>query len=330
MPALVARHLDNWVPGTAPAAAIAPMVLIYGGDEGGVCALAADLTGTDGPPLRLSADSLVPSDLRAHLSTGGLFGPAASVRISGATDKHTAALKNALEGMPPGPRVVVEAGVLKKDSKIKALFDAIGTTIVLHPLDTKTATTWLTRAVEATGMPLTNGALAGVAERLPSDRMRLIRMAEVLALHAQGRGDTAIEAADLLALVGQEGDVDLSQALMSALVGNVDKALIALDRQLGAGENPIALIRAWAWKLQRLDDMARSGQRPAQAVASARPPVFFAERAATERALSRLGNPGLSTAISLLDGAERAIVYAAHPARLVLERWLLRTALWKA
>lgn len=330
MPALPARALDAWIPGAPPAAAIAPFVLLYGGDEGGITALAADLVRAEGTPVRWSADTLTAADLRAHLSTGGLFGPQAPVRISGATDKHVALLKTALEGLTDTPRVVIEAGALKKDSKLKALFDTLGSSIVLHPLDAKGAGAWLTNAISTTPTPLAKGALAGALERLPADRMRLIRLAEVLSLHATGRGAQAIEAQDITALVGHEGEVDLTQALMAALQGQTDAALVALDRQLGGGENPIALLRAWSWKIQRLDDMIRSGLRPAQAVAAARPPVFFTERAATERALTRLGAAGIGAALEQIDATERAIVHSGHPARLVMERWLVRLSHWKA
>ena len=330
MPALAPRALDGWTPGTSPQA-LRPFsfLLIYGGDEGGISALAADITAGPVPALRLGADTISAPELRAHLSTGGLFGPAAPVRIQGASDKHVAVLRKALDGVEGGPTVVVEAGVLKKDSKLKALFDQLGATVAIHPLDAKAAATWLGRATAAAGLPLAKNALAGAQERLPSDRMRLLRLGEVLVLHALGREAGSVEAIDIAAFVGQDGDVDLTQALMAALVGQADEALQALDVQMAAGENPIALARAWGWKLQRFDDMARSGQRPSAAVASARPPVFFAERAKTEQALARLGAPGIGAALEGLDEAERAVVHRGQPARTVFERWLLRVAFWK-
>lgn len=331
MPAIAAREIDSWIPGTTPAwAKTASFVLIYGGDEGGVSALASDALQGAPSPLRLQADGLSAPDLRAHLSTGGLFGAAAPVRIAGASDKHTPILRKALEGLAGGPCVIVEAGVLKKTSSLKTLFDTLGHTAVLHPLDTKTAASWMGRAVASAGLALDAQALKGSEARLPSDRMRILRIAEVLVLHALGRGAQRVEAEDINAIVGHEGDVDLTQALMAACAGDTTGALQAIDSQLSSGENPIALLRAWGWKLQRFDDMVRSGARPAQAVASARPPVFFTERAVSERILTRLGAPGIAFALEQMDAAERNIVHGGQPPRIVLERWLMRLALWKA
>lgn len=330
MPAIAARALDAWIPGSKPAITDkAAFVLVYGGDEGGVAALASDILQGAPSPLRMTADGLSPSDLRAHLSTGGLFGAPAPVRISGASDKHTTVLRKALEGLEGGPCVVVEAGVLKKQSSLKTLFDGLGATAVLHPLDPKTATAWMARAIQSSGMAMDKNALTGAENRLPSDRMRILRIAEVLALHAMGRGANSVGHEDVTAIVGNEGDVDLTQALMSALAGDTTAALVAFDGQMSAGENPIALMRAWGWKLQRFDDMVRSNARPAQAVASARPPVFFNERAISERILTRLGAPGVAFALEHMDAAERSIVHQGQPPRLVIERWLLRLSQWK-
>lgn len=329
MPAISPKALDAWTPGTVPPALIgARVVLIHGADEGGICALAADITRAEGPAVRLAADGLVASDLRARMATGGLFGPATPVRVAGANDKHVGMFDKA-GTISEGAILVVEAGSLKKDSKLKALFEAKGVSVALSPLEGAAAGTWLSKACAGAGVPMAKGALAGALERLPSDRMRLTRLAEVLGLHALGRGANEVGIADVAAVVGQEADVDLTQAFGCALSGDLKGALLALDTQLGVGENPIALTRAWSWKLQRLDDMVRSGLKPGAAVAAARPPVFFAERGTTEQALKRLGNAGVAMALESLDATERAVVHNGHPPRVALERWLLKLATWK-
>lgn len=329
MPAIGPRALDSWSPGTAPSAlAGVRVVLIHGGDEGGICGLAADLTRAEGPAVRLAADGLVASELRARMATGGLFGPATPVRVSGANDKHVGMFEKAVT-LTDGALLVVEAGALKKDSKLKTLFEKLGASVALAPIEGAAAGAWISKACSAAGLPMAKGALMGALERLPSDRMRLTRMAEVLVLHALGRKAEAVEAVDVAAIVGQEADVDLTQALGCALAGDLAGAIRALDTQLGIGENPIALTRAWSWKLQRLDDMVRSGLKPGAAVAAARPPVFFSERESTERAIKRLGSAGVGAAVEGLDAAERGVVHQGHPARVALERWLMKLATWK-
>lgn len=326
MPAIAPKTLDTWTPGTAPAALVgARVVLVHGGDEGGVGALAADLVRGEGPAHRMAADGLSPADLGARLSTGGLFGAPSPVRVSGASDKHVGLFEKALALSTGMALLVVEAGALKKDSKLKALFEAKGHAVELRALNAAESGACLARACAALGTPTDPSALRAAQERLPNDRMRLTRMAEVLTLHAIGRGSDKVEAIDIEATIGFESPVDLTQALMAALSGDLRGAVRALDTQLGSGENPIALLRAWSWKLQRVDDMLRSNLAPAAAVAAAKPPVFFTERDLHTRLLGRLGAPGITALLTDLDATEQGIVHKAWNPRIAMERWMLKT-----
>ena len=330
MPAISPRALDSWTPGTPPQAlADSLFVLVHGNDEGGVVALCADLLRGGPSPKVVAADALNPQDIRTHLSTGGLFGDAIPLRVTGAGDKHLKTIKACFENLEPSARVIIDAGTLKKDSKLKAFIESIGSSAVLHPLDAKAAATWLNKAITAAGATAKPATIQAASERLPSDRMRLTRVSETLALHALGAGRTEVTQEDLTALVGQDGDVDLTAPLLHALDGQITPALISLDIQLQSGENPIGLLRAWGWKLHRIDDMVRANTSPANAVSNARPPVFFAERPLITRILGRLQAASITQALAQMDTTEQGIVSKGHNPRIAMERFLLKLAALK-
>lgn len=325
---VTSTSLKDWMPGNPPASLKkAGAVLVFGNDDGGINALALDLALHHGSPVRLNADDITANQLNALLNTGSLFGAPDPVLVSGAKETHLKHFEPILK-TAQAPLIVI-AGNIKKTGKMVKLFDDIGAAVQIFALEGQSTTDWLRKSLEVQGISLDNGAARLAGTVLSGNRMEITRLAEVLALSAMGKKSKTVTEEDMRDIVPDLSDIDLGGALDAAIEGNLTKALSRFDRQLASGENPIALFRLWAYRLQRLDNMANSGQNPKTAVAKARPPVFWKDKAFFEKALTKLGQKGVGTLIKTLDMAEYASVEKGQNTRVLAERFLITAATTK-
>jgi DNA polymerase-3 subunit delta len=326
---ITSANIKDWTPGTAPKSLQkANAVLIFGADEGGAYALAQDLLAGLESPTRLNEDEITSSHLTSLLTTGSLFGPAPPLLVTGIKDTHRDALDAALSTQSDTLMVVV-AGDLKKTSKLVKLFDEKAIGVQLYPLDLQGSLSWLQKALAEQKMTISTNASKMAQPQLPGNRMEITRLSEVLTLSALGRNSKTVDIEDIQSVLSDFSDIDLGGALDAALSGRLDTALTRLDRQLTSGENPIALFRIWAYRLTRLNDMSLAGLDPKTAVAKARPPVFWKDKAFFETALQKLGDKGAGHLLSLLDCTEKFSVEKGQPPRILAERFLANAASYK-
>jgi DNA polymerase-3 subunit delta len=136
--------------------------------------------------------------------------------------------------------------------------------------------------------------------------MLLRRELEKLALYVGAGGRVTQE--DAVACVAEGSALDLEEALMAALSGEVVTADGALDTAFAEGANPVQVVRAALRHVQRLHMAALAvagGAPPGTALEALRPPVFFRHKPAFERAL-RLWRPeALEVAGAMLLETER-------------------------
>lgn len=325
---ITSTTLKDWMPGTAPASlAKAGAVLVFGKDEGGIAALALDLALSSGSPVRVKVDDLTSQKLNSLVNTGSLFGAPDPVLIADVKDTHVKIFEP-IVGDNDAP-IVIMAGDLKKTSKLVKLFDEKGKAVQIFALEGAGTVDWLRKSLDSLGFGLDKEAARLAQGVLSGNRMEIIRLAEVLSLSAQGRGENTVTESDMRAIVPDLSDIDLGGALDAAITGDLTKALSRLDRQLASGENPITLFRLWGYRLGRLDALASTGESPKTAVSKARPPIFWKDKGFFETALKKLGPKGIGTLITSLDRAEQATVESGQSARVLAERLLAQAAHYK-
>ncbi|MBW8270960.1 DNA polymerase III subunit delta [Caldovatus aquaticus] len=251
-----------------------------------------------------------PGLLAAEAATPSLGGGRRAVRVRDVTDGLAAAAKEALAGRGPG-LVVLEAGELPARSRLRALLEPAEAAAVIacyreRGADLAASIGRLLRELGAGAVE--PAALEWLAGRLGEDRLLMRRELEKLALYA-GAGGTVTEEMALACLAeGGAGALDLDEALMAAMTGDLATADRALDAAFAEGATGVGVVRAALRQVQRLHLAAlqvAAGMAPAAAAAGLRPPVFFRHRPAFERAL-RLWRPEqLAAAGAALLEAER-------------------------
>lgn len=248
-----------------------------------------------------------PGLLAAEAATPALTGGRRAVRVRDATDGVAAAAKEALGGPGPG-LVVLEAGELAARSKLRTLLEPAEGAMVIGCYRERGAelAASIGRMLQEMGVAADAAALDWLASRLGEDRLLLRRELEKLALYV-GQGGRATEEA-ALACIAEGSALDLDAALMAATAGEVVLADRALDAAFAEGASAVGVVRAALRHVQRLQVAAiavAGGAAVAAALGMVRPPVFFRDRPAFERAL-RLWNPAaLEAAGTALLEAER-------------------------
>ncbi len=149
-------------------------------------------------------------------------------------------------------------------------------------------------------------ALAYLQTHLGGDRA--VTRAEIakLALYQSDRPGARVTLADAAAVVGDSSALGIEDVVDSALLGRRRDLERALDRLLAEGEAPLRLIGAAArtvLRLLRLSAVAADGSIEA-AVAGARPPIFWKQKAVFVEILRRWTPDRLAHALALLQAAE--------------------------
>jgi DNA polymerase-3 subunit delta len=160
---------------------------------------------------------------------------------------------------------------------------------------------------------------------------RLASRGEIAKLLLYCLGKERVETQDVLATIGDVSASSNDDAIDAVLLGKAAELDLALARHAAAGGQPFQMLAAAIRQFQNLqtmrDAMARKGQSAAAAVASARPPVFFARKKAVETSLERFDDEAIARALDRLREAVLQTRRRPDLARPGVERTLLALAL---
>lgn len=303
------------------------VVLLHGDDPGLIREHCGALIRavTAGDALRLveaSRDMLrAPAALANEAASPPLTGGRCLVRLRDTGDgkQVTEAAKAALAGPGPGV-VVIEAPELRTSA---ALFKAVegspaGAVIACYRERGAELSASIGRILQELGVTAEPAAIEWLAQRLGEDRMLLRRELEKLALYVGQGGRVTPDAA--LACVADGSALDLEEALMAAMAGEVAAADKALDTAFAEGANAVQIVRAALRHVQRLHLASlavAAGAAPAGALQALRPPVFFRHKPAMERALRVWRPEALEAAGAALLETERRTKTTGLPAAAV-------------
>tara|TARA_Y100000815_G_scaffold244231_1_gene242320 strand:- start:2202 stop:3215 length:1014 start_codon:yes stop_codon:yes gene_type:complete len=320
------NQLGKWTRESPPEVlSKAPACLIFGPDIGGVTDLSLALIQSE-ERVTLEGSDITRGAIASHTESFSLFGGGTTVLVRGATDKHVKEIQPILEaGINPGSKLIVQAGNLKGSSKLKKLFagNKEAQSIVLYTMRGREITDFVSNIVQQAGLKIDRDATSMIGNEVSGDRAMAARTAESLILHAQGSDRSTVTREDVMAVCHGVDESDLSAPLDFALQGNLAAALSSLDDKLLRGENPIALMRIFTYRIGRFLALSQSGLAPSAAIAKARPPVFWTEKEMFSRILSRHNTIALTQILVMIDRAEDRMVETGSRPSLVLPDMLI-------
>ena len=334
-----AFEVDRWLSRAEPAFRL---VLIYGPDRGLVSERARAFATMTGLPLddpfavvRLEANELdqQPGRLEDEARTVPMFADNRLIWISNAgTQKNLAAdIKRLVDNPPDDAIVLVEAGELKKNAALRGAVEAAPTAMALpcYADDARAIDALIDEELAKAGMAIGLEAREALKSNLGGDRLASRGEIAKLVLYCIGKERIKIE--DVLVMIGDVSASSNDDAIDAVLLGRTAELDMALARHSAAGGQPFQMLASAIRQFQSLqamrDAMERKGQNAQSAVASARPPVFFARKKAVETALERFDNDAI---VRMLDRLREAVLQTRRRpglAKPTTERTLLALAL---
>lgn len=297
-------------PGTA-----CRVVLLHGDDPGLAHdrALRLVATVTEGDPLRLveiGRDAVRDTGLLAAEAAGAsLFaGGRRAVWVRETTDAFAAAVEEALKGPGPGLVLLEAPGESRSVQKLRRVLEPAAAAAVIACYRERGAELagTIRRILGELEVRADADAVEWLVDRLAEDYLLMRRELEKLALYV-GPGGT-VTRDDVLACVAEGSALDLEEALVAALSGDVALADRALEAAFADGAVPVQIVRGALRQVQRLHMAAlavAAGATPGAAIEALRPPVFFRQKPALERALRAWRPETLEAAGAALLETER-------------------------
>lgn len=280
----------------------------------------------------LKADPAALADALAALSLTG-SDRLVRVRISG----DMAALGAAVSDLESGAlvaeaRLIIEAGDLKKGSKLRKAAEDGGASLAIpcYADDTRDLLALAEAQLAEEGVTLAPDARAMLAPFLEGDRALARGEVEKLILYkglADQRGGqpAVVERADIAAISAIGSEAALDQILEPALGGDPARADSAYARAVAAGTSPVAVLRVLQRRIDQIDTF-HAGGGDAGALARAGAPRFGPPADAFRRAAKIFAGRRLDFARRLAFDAERAVKRSGAPAEAIVGELLLRLA----
>jgi DNA polymerase-3 subunit delta len=310
-------------------------VLLYGPDAGLVSErtqkLASLLSRREQPPgeiIRIDDSDLEgnPERLTVELLTMPMFGGPKIVRTSTGRRVNAATLQPLLDGGDLAGALIVEAGALRNDDKLKALFEksAIAAAVVCYPDEGASLDGLVSEVLKAADLEIAPDARQELIARLGADRALSRAEIEKLALYAHGKA--RIDLADVDAIVGDASDLTVDLVVTAAATGDVSRALAECDRAIASGENPQSVILAAErhfHRLHRLRSGVDAGRPLDELTRFMRPPLPFKAKAELERQVRFWTLDRVGTALARITEAVRRSRTTGADEAVIAERLLI-------
>ncbi|MEA3064278.1 MAG: polymerase subunit delta [Sphingomonadales bacterium] len=293
--------------------------LLYGPDEAGsqsLVRLAAAGAGEQAERVDLSGAELRgdPARLADEAASISLFGGARYIVVQPAGDECLAAVEALLQAPAAGNPVLLLAGALKPASKLLklALAEPAALALASYAPEGQEAERLVLEMARAEGLAVRPDVARRLADACAGNRAILALELQKLALYLDAAPDRVKpldhEALDAVGAAAEEGD--LSRLVDSVGSGNAAMLEAELLRLAGEGVEGIPLIRAVLRRmslLSRLRAQVERGNSPDAVMASHGKSLFWKEKDAIGRQLSRWRPEALARSVSRLLEAERQV-----------------------
>lgn len=307
--------IDAWLARPDPKTAI---VLIYGPDRGLVAERARAFATKTGLPLddpfsvvRMDAAELDRDEGRLidEARTVPMFSDRRLLWLRNAgTQKGLAEAVKLLCAEPPRDAVLlIEAGELRKGAPLRAAVEqaAAGMAIACYEDEQKDLDSLIDDELFKAGLRIGMEARQLLRRSLGGDRLATRGEIEKLVLYTHGKSE--VESADIAALGGDATGLSTDDTLDALLEGKLDAFDQLFSRNATNAGQASTLLSAALRQFQTLHALSAQagpgGRNAASAVASARPPIFFARKRVFEQALARWSGEGLERALGRIQTA---------------------------
>ena len=312
--------------------------LVYGPDQGMVReratriakSVVADLT----DPFRVAElDGGVldsdPARLWDEAAALSMTGGRRVVLVRGAGNAIAKDFERYLDETGNGALIVVEAGELAKSAALRRVFEGAenAAAIACYPDSEDTLANLVRAELKAHGLSIGPEALDYAVSHLGSDRGVTRSELEKLALYAMG--EQAVTEAHIDAVMGDESELRMEEALDAAGTGDYATLDRELTRLWASGVTPVGALRQAMSHFQRLL-LVRSekddGNDANAAVRRLRPPVHFSRAASFQAQVAGWIREKLEEALTHLYEAEALAKTTAVPSETAAARALLAVA----
>lgn len=323
-------------------------VLVFGPDEGLVAERGAALARSVVPDLsdafrvvEIAGTQLKddPARLADEIAAISLMGGRRVIRVRPAGEESVTALSNALEAPAGDALIVLEAGDLKKASKLRKLAEdaSNAAAIACYADDGRSLDALVEETLAGFGLRAAPEALSWLVENLGSDRGVSRRELEKLALYKGPRpgqrpdagAESTVGLEDALAIVGDSSALSLDDVALAAADGDQKGLDRALDRVLAEGAAAVSILRAVGRHLQRLHQALShmaAGANAREAVARLRPMPPFTVTPRYQRQLGLWTAAHIGEALALLTEAELQCKTTGMPDITIARRACMRIA----
>lgn len=318
-------------------------ILIYGPDAGLADERTEQMAKAVVPDLgdafrvaRLTSAALASDPARlADEAAAIAFGGGRRVVLVDDADEHaTNAAKGFLAAPPPSSDggdalVLLKAGDLSPRSSLRSLFEeAENAAAIPCYLDDGEALAGVIRDVLGkAGIAADADAFEYLADHLGGDRRVTRGELEKLVLYLGRPGKLTLE--DTMACIGDGAAMTLDDLALAAADGDQTQAQRVLDKMLGEGTHPVAVVRALSRHFKRLHllaGMTSAGKTADQAIASLKPKPFFRTAQRLRSQVTRWPVATAARALDLLQQAEIDTKTTGLPAETICGRAVMQLA----
>ncbi|MEQ1687458.1 MAG: DNA polymerase III subunit delta [Sphingopyxis sp.] len=282
---------------------------------------------------RIKEDPALIADEAAAI---GLFGGARWVSVSvnsGSGDELLVAVENLLSAGAAGNPVIITAGGLSAKSRLTKVAERDNrcVAVISYPPEARDADQIISTLARALGLEIDRETSSAIAAATLRDRGLMAREIEKLALYCDASPDTHSRAtlADWEAIGAGVDGADMGPLINATFDGKLAELPQSLAELESGGALDIVLVRSLSSRahlLTRLRVAVEEGERPAQVIAAQGKAIFWKEKTAIERQLSRWDASRLARAVSRLHQLENDLKAPGSPGGLLVRQAVMEIA----
>lgn len=293
-----------------------PIVLLYGPDKGLVSERAdlfITMTGLakDDPfaVIRLDADIVQaePGRLSDEANTISMFGGERLIWVRNASGQKglADAVSHLAKNPPIATFILIEAGDLKKGAGLRGIVEQSASAMALpcYSDDPRGIDSTIDDMLTKNNLQIALDARNLLKESLGGDRLATRAELEKICLYAHGKERVTVE--DVRDIIGDVSATSYETIVDAMITGNLNDFTSAFDRVVNTGSPSFLILSSAIRQFQALQTlrygMETENKNAASAVATARPPVFFARKKLMETALQRWSTASCARAIERLQ-----------------------------
>ncbi len=273
--------------------------LIHGTDPGQVAEVAKSIAGrlseASNPPgdvLRLSEQDLAqtPGRLASEARSLAMFGGRPVILVKQGPQLTPALFDDLFSGAPLAAYIVIEAGNLKRDAKIRQTFEKArqAAAVACYGADMRSLQQMIRDEVREAGLTIAPDAADRLLHLLGGDWA--VSRGEVAKLTMYAQGSKEITVAQVDAVVGDASAHALDAAIAETLAGNASTALAHLEGLIGSGTPGSVFLMLLLGHFQKLHGLVAAMERGEAfdaAAAKIRPPLHFRQKDAMKAQAGR-------------------------------------------